>query len=297
MSTLRKVRKTVRGKATVDGAGVRLVRVLGYHDTKDFDPFLMLDAFDSTNPDDYIKGFPWHPHRGIETITYLVQGCIEHGDSLGNTGSIHDGDCQWMTAGSGIIHQEMPQASPRMLGAQLWLNLPAVEKMAEPAYGDIQMADVPVVEDDGARVHIVAGHYRGTPGAFKGRHIKATYLDVELAAGRDWSLENDPAETLFIYIMYGSGSFDPDGGEPHGSELCDDRQAILFGTGDLFHIKAGEAGIRFLLMAGQPLGEPVAWGGPIVMNTREELAQAFRELDNNTFIRHPRPGTAGDALK
>ena len=180
MTDLRQIRRIVTGKKTIDGAGVHLVRVLGYRDTQDFDPFLMLDAFDSDNPEDYIKGFPWHPHRGIETVTYLIQGDIEHGDSLGNSGSILDGDCQWMTAGSGIIHQEMPKASSRMYGAQLWLNLPAADKMAPPAYGDIQRDQVPVVKGDGHTVRIVAGDYQGKAGAFQGRYIQTTYLDIEM---------------------------------------------------------------------------------------------------------------------
>ena len=291
MVKLRTVRKIVSGKATVDGAGVRLVRVLGNHDTKEFDPFLMLDAFDSTNPDDYVKGFPWHPHRGIETITYLVSGDIEHGDSLGNSGSIRDGDCQWMTAGSGIIHQEMPKASPRMLGAQLWLNLPARDKMTAPHYGDIRQAEIPVVSMDGFRVHIVAGHYNGTPGAFEGRFIKATYLDVELAPRHEWTVDSNPAETLFIYIMQGDGHFNPD-----DEESITEKQAVLFNAGDRFWVRSGDRGIRFLLLSGPPLGEPIAWGGPIVMNTREELAQAFQELENDTFIKH-RPAAANGSVQ
>lgn len=286
MDDIRTVRKIVSGKATVDGAGVHLVRVLGYHDTRDFDPFLMLDAFDSTNPDDYTRGFPWHPHRGIETVTYLVSGDIEHGDSLGNQGSIRDGDCQWMTAGSGIIHREMPKASPRMLGAQLWINLPAKDKMADPHYGDIRQADIPVVNVDGVQVRIVAGTYRGTPGAFEGRYVKATYLDVTVSPDHEWTCGSDPEETLFVYIMQGSGVFGPEGSEP-----IDARQAVLFSAGSSFRVRAGGNGTRFLLLSGKPLGEPIAWGGPIVMNTREELNEAFRELEQGTFIRHPAAGT------
>jgi quercetin 2,3-dioxygenase len=280
MVQLRPVRKVVTGHHTVDGAGVNLVRVIGYRDTQDFDPFLMLDAFDSTNPADYIKGFPWHPHRGIETVTYLVQGDIEHGDSLGNQGSIRDGDCQWMTAGSGIIHQEMPQASERMLGAQLWLNLPAKDKMTTPQYGDIQKADVPVIEEDGSFIRVIAGEYHGHPGAFQGRYIKATYFDVEVAAGHEWAYDNDPEQTLFIYIMQGSGYLDP-----ASTDAIEEKHAVLFGVGNRFRVQAGERGIRFLLMSGPRLNEPIAWGGPIVMNTREELDRAFQELDAGTFIK------------
>ena len=281
MIQLRPVRKIVTGHRTVDGAGVNLVRVISHRDTQDFDPFLMLDAFDSTNPADYIKGFPWHPHRGIETITYLVQGDIEHGDSMGNQGSILDGDCQWMTAGSGIIHQEMPQASERMLGAQLWLNLPAKDKMTDPQYGDIKKADVPVIEEDGSFIRVIAGEYHSHPGAFQGRYIKATYFDVEVAAGHEWTFENNPAHTLFIYIMQGAGHFDP-----ASTDIIEEKHAVLFGVGDRFRVLAAGHGIRFLLMSGPRLNEPVAWGGPIVMNTREELDLAFQELDAGTFIKH-----------
>ncbi|NLC83759.1 MAG: pirin family protein [Ruminococcaceae bacterium] len=284
MGELRKILKVVRGKPTIDGAGVHLVRVLGHHDTKDFDPFLMMDAFDSSNPEDYTKGFPWHPHRGIETITYLVSGEIEHGDSLGNSGVIRDGECQWMTAGSGIIHQEMPKAAPRMLGAQIWLNLPAKDKMTEPHYGDIKQSDVPVVSEEGARIHIIAGEYRGTAGGFQGRHVPATYFDVEVAPGWEWYFENDPEENLFIYIMQGEGRFDID-----SSDVIIEKQAVLFSEGNRFWVKSGTKGIRFLLLSAKPLREPIAWGGPIVMNTREELNQAFQELDANTFLSHGQP--------
>ena len=280
MTHIRPINKIITGRPTVDGAGVHLVRVFGFHDTKDFDPFLMLDAFDSTNPDDYTAGFPWHPHRGIETITYLVQGDIEHGDSLGNKGSILNGDCQWMTAGSGIIHQEMPKACDRMLGVQLWLNLPAKDKMTAPKYGDIKTANVPVVDNGNGKVHIIAGEYQGISGAFQGSYVPATYLDVELGAGGEWSFDNASDKTLFIYIMQGAGSFDPAGGESVTA-----KHAVLFGAGDRFWIRAGEDGVRFLLLSGQPLHEPVAWGGPIVMNTQEELDLAFRELSENKFIK------------
>jgi redox-sensitive bicupin YhaK (pirin superfamily) len=284
MSELRKVLKVVRGKPTIDGAGVHLVRVLGHRDTKDFDPFLMLDAFDSSNPEDYTKGFPWHPHRGIETITYLVSGEIEHGDSLGNRGVIRDGECQWMTAGSGIIHQEMPKAAPRMLGAQIWLNLPARDKMTEPKYGDIKQSDVPVVSEDGALIHIIAGEYRGTAGGFQGKHVPATYFDVEVAPAWEWFFENDPEENMFIYIMQGEGRFDID-----SSDVITEKQAVLFTEGNRIWVKSGTKGIRFLLLSAKPLREPIAWGGPIVMNTREELNQAFQELDENTFLSHRKP--------
>lgn len=280
MSQYRTIRRIVTGRPAVDGAGVRLVRVFGYHDTKDFDPFLMLDAFDSTNPDDYVRGFPWHPHRGIETVTYLIRGDIEHGDSLGNKGSILDGDCQWMTAGSGIIHQEMPRASDRMLGCQLWINLPARDKMTAPQYRDVRAATIPVIEAGGSRVHVIAGSYQGQAGATRGDYVDALYLDVELEAGVSWSLQTPPDHTLFIYILQGEASFAPD-----QAESLANKRAVLFTDGDTFWTQAGADGVRFLLLAGQPLHEPVAWGGPIVMNTRAELDLAFKELENNTFIK------------
>lgn len=285
MDTLRTVKKIVTGVNAVDGAGVKLVRVLGYHDTKDFDPFLMLDAFDSSNPDDYTKGFPHHPHRGIETITYLIQGDIEHGDSLGNRGSILDGDCQWMTAGSGIIHSEMPKASERMLGAQLWLNLPAKDKMAPPAYGDIKRENIPVIEEKGGKVHVVGGAYLGTKGAFQGKYVDAAYLDVELSPGAEWPFENEPHHTLFIYIFHGQGIFDPGKSIDETSDLIPEKRAVLFSDGNKFWVKAGHEGIRFILLSAKPLKEPIAWGGPIVMNTKEELDLAFRELETGRFIK------------
>lgn len=285
MEKLRKAIKITKGQPAVDGAGVKLVRVIGYDDTKDYDPFLMLDAFDSVDPEDYTKGFPWHPHRGIETITYLIHGDIEHGDSLGNSGSILDGECQWMTAGSGIIHQEMPKASKRMLGAQLWLNLPAKDKMTKPSYGDIKSENVPVVDENGAKVHVLAGEYLSQKGAFEGKYIKATYLDVELKANHEWSFINDPENTLFIYIFSGKVIVDPSKSIDNNEDLFDEKQAILFSKGEKLWIKAADKDVRFILLFAKPLQEPIAWGGPIVMNTKEELNLAFSELDNNTFIK------------
>jgi redox-sensitive bicupin YhaK (pirin superfamily) len=280
MSELRTIKKIVTGKNAVDGAGVKLVRVIGYYDTKEFDPFLMMDAFDSTNPNDYIKGFPWHPHRGIETVTYLIKGDIEHGDSLGNKGSILDGQCQWMTAGSGIIHQEMPQPCDRMLGVQLWLNLPAKDKMVTPKYRGILESDIPVVDEIEKKIHIIAGCYRGTKGAIEGDYVKALYLDVELNPGSEWQLDTESEDTLFIYIIEGAASFVSD-----GNQRIPEKHAVLFNAGSKFVIHAGDEGVRFLLMSGKPLNEPIAWGGPIVMNTKEELNLAFKELDDNTFIK------------
>ncbi len=277
---IRTIRKIVTGRQAVDGAGVKLVRVIGYHDTKEFDPFLMLDAFDSVDPNDYIKGFPWHPHRGIETITYLIQGDIEHGDSLGNKGSILDGECQWMTAGSGIIHQEMPKASERMLGVQLWLNLPAKNKMVPPKYHGITKTDIPVIDEGDKKIHIIAGTYQGKTGAIEGDYVKPLYLDVEIYPGAEWFLDTDSNATLFVYLVEGEGAFGPT-----TEEFIPAKHALLFDAGKQFRVKASDNGLRFLLMAGKPLEEPIAWGGPIVMNTKEELDLAFKELEENKFIK------------
>lgn len=280
MSKLRTINKIVTGYATVDGAGVKLVRVLGPKNVKDFDPFLMLDAFDSTNPEDYIKGFPWHPHRGIETITYLIKGNIEHGDSLGNSGVILDGDCQWMTAGSGIIHQEMPKSTEHIFGAQLWLNLPAIHKMTEPSYGDIKYENVPVLKENNSIIHIVAGEYLNVKGAFQGKYVKATYLDVEIDPNKEWTFTSDPNSTLFIYVFTGEAIVDP-----IKNSLIHEKQAVLFSNGEKLWIKASDKGIRFILLNAHPLKEPIAWGGPIVMNTQEELDIAFEELNSDKFIK------------
>lgn len=274
---LRGIRKVVRGQKTQDGAGVNLVRVISRPDVVDFDPFLMLDAFDSYNPEDYIKGFPWHPHRGIETVTYLIQGDIEHGDSLGNKGSILDGGCQWMTAGGGILHQEMPQACERMLGVQLWLNLPAKDKMTQPQYRDIVSKDIPKVEKGGSIVGVISGVYENVSGAVHGDYVKMIFLDVELEKNAEFELITNPEDNLFIYTVYGSGSFD--------GEKVEAKSGVLFEDGDHFKASALGDGLRFLLFAGKPLKEPIAWGGPIVMNTREELNQAFQDLEDGNFIR------------
>ncbi len=280
MNKIRTIKKIITGKSAVDGAGVKLVRVFGNRDTQDFDPFLLLDAFDSTNTQDYIKGFPWHPHRGIETITYLVRGRIDHGDSLGNRGSIMDGDCQWMTAGSGIIHQEMPQPAERMLGFQLWLNLPSKDKMTRPAYNGIVADKVPVVDEREAKIHVIAGNYKGQEGAAKGEYVELLYLDIELEPRTQWSVNVDSGSTLFVYILEGSASF----GEPF-SEPVKEKRAILFDGGEVFQVKALEQGTRFVLLSGKPLNEPIAWGGPIVMNTQKELDMAFQELQEDSFIK------------
>jgi len=276
----RTIRKIITGTTQYDGAGVKLVRVIGHDDVKEFDPFLMLDAFDSHDPDDYIKGFPFHPHRGIETVTYLIQGDIEHKDSLGNKGSILDGCCQWMTAGSGIMHQEMPKAAVRMLGVQLWLNLPRSDKMTHPQYRDISSEMIPKVQEEGCTIRIISGHYQQTSGAFQGDYVKALFLDVSINAGFQWRLESDKDATLFVYIVEGAGYFDTE-----TQTLIDQRKAVLMNKGEEFFAQATEKGLRFLLFSGQPIEEPIAWGGPIVMNTHQELKQAFQEIENGTFIK------------
>ena len=285
MSQIRSIRKVVTGSHQTDGAGVHLVRVIGRGDVEAFDPFLLLDAFDSRDPKDYIRGFPWHPHRGIETVTYLIEGDIEHGDSLGNGGHIRDGGCQWMTAGGGILHQEMPQAAPRMLGLQLWINLPCKDKFAPPQYRDLSGARIPRVQEAGVCVGVIAGHSGKTAGQTQGDYVKTTMLDVALEPGARFRLSTDALATLFIYLVEGAGRFgDSD------KEIAS-HQALLFGEGDEFAAQAGENGVRFVLVAGRPLREPIAWGGPIVMNTREELDQAFEEIDNGTFIGEARTDT------
>lgn len=279
MAQTRLIRRIVTGSNQIDGAGVHLVRVVGRGDVEDFDPFLLLDAFDSRAPKDYIRGFPWHPHRGIETVTYLIAGDIEHGDSLGNGGHIRNGGCQWMTAGGGILHQEMPQASPRMLGLQLWINLPCKDKFAPPQYRDLSGDRIPRVREPGATVGVISGRYGKTAGPTQGDYVKTMLLDVALEPGAEFRLPTDPAATLFIYVVEGAGHFgDSD------KEIAS-RHAVLFGAGDELAVRAGDQGARFLLFAGHPLREPIAWGGPIVMNTREELEQAFEEIENGMFIR------------
>ena len=272
----RSVQKIVRGFRAVDGAGVRLVRVLGHDDVHDFDPFLMLDSFDSTDPRDYVAGFPTHPHRGIETITYLISGRIEHEDSLGNKGEIASGQSQWMTAGRGILHQEMPRAAGRMLGFQLWLNLPKAEKMAPPAYLDIREDMMPVVEEDGATVRVVAGRHGSALGV-RPRHIQATVLDVTVEPGREISLDATRGETAFIFTIEGDAFV--------AEKRVAEKSAVLFGDGDRITVKAtAEREARFIFYMAPPIHEAVAWGGPIVMNTDEELDAAFRQLRAGTFL-------------
>jgi len=285
----RKCTRIVRGQRAIDGAGVHLRRVLGIDTIHEFDPFLMLDGFDSVNPEDYIKGFPWHPHRGIETVTYLLHGEIEHGDSLGNRGVIRDLQCQWMTAGSGIIHQEMPIASDRMLGCQLWVNLPRKDKMTDPAYRDIREEDVSVLKEENAVVRVLSGNYKKLHGAVKGQYLEVQYLDVTLEPDSVWHYQETPNDqTLFLYLIDGTLAADE-----ALSKLNEKACALLMSPSsdkasvyDEVKVKAGDKGARFFLLAAKPLKEPVAWGGPIVMNTDEELNLAFAEINNKTFIKH-----------
>lgn len=274
----RTVKKLVRGQPTVDGAGVHLVRVLGNGTVEDFDPFLMLDSFDSENPDDYTKGFPQHPHRGIETVTYLISGEIDHEDSLGNKGRIGPGQSQWMTAGSGIIHQEMPQAAKRMLGFQLWINLPREDKMTDPLYFDIREDDIGQTTIDTATVRVISGEFKGVRGA-QPHFIQATLLDVSLPVGKTVTLPTKAGENVFAFLIEGNAVI--------GGDEIAEKTAVLFGEGDGISVTApADKPARFIFFSGKPLGEPVAWGGPIVMNTREELKQAFADLDEGNFIRH-----------
>ena len=283
----------------MEGAGVKLRRAFGFGDTSEFDPFLLFDDFRNENPDDYLAGFPWHPHRGIETITYVLAGTVEHGDSLGNRGALGAGDVQWMTAGSGILHQEMPQGDTRgrMHGFQLWANLPSSLKMTTPRYQDVSAPDIPeVTDDDGTRVRIVCGDFWGKKGPVDGVAADPRYLDVWVPPGKHKTLPVETSRHAFAYIFQGSGTF-RDASTPRGVRTegehdgpvtisdATDRSLVLFDRGDEVTIQAGEAGIRFLLVSGKPLEEPVAWHGPIVMNTQAELQQAYAELRNGTFIK------------
>ena len=298
--SLRPIKRIIQAQPTIEGAGVRLRRAFGFGDTDEFDPFLLLDDFRNDNPDDYIAGFPWHPHRGIETITYVLAGVVSHGDSLGNRGTLGAGDVQWMTAGSGILHQEMPQGDKRgrMHGFQLWANLPSSLKMTAPRYQDVKSGQIPeITDDDGTIVRIVCGDFRGTSGPVEGVAANPRYLDVSIPPGKRKKLPVETNRHAFAYVFEGSGTF-RDASRPMpvltdrvGStggevlELTGNRSLVLFDNGDEVTVQAGEAGIRFLLVSGQPLEEPVAWRGPIVMNTQEELRQAYAELHDGTFIK------------
>jgi len=281
MAQPRSVAQLLAGKPTIEGAGVRLNRIFGHPQVPRFDPFLLLDDFGSDNPDDYIAGFPWHPHRGIETVTYMLSGEVEHGDSLGNKGVIGPGDVQWMTAGSGIVHQEMPQrVADRLRGFQLWINLPADFKMIAPRYRDVAADTIPVATPQtGLKIKVIAGEVAGVRGPVKDFIADPEYLDVTLESGVELVHPTARGHTVFAYAIDGRG-----GVGPNASHTLDRGQLALFTAGDSVSVKAGDLSFRFLLISGQPLGEPVAWSGPIVMNTREELATAFREYQDGTFI-------------
>lgn len=298
---MRRIFKVLKSVPTVEGAGVHLKRAFGYHQAPQFDPFLMLDDFHTSNPAEYLAGFPWHPHRGIETITYLLEGLVEHGDSMGNKGTIGAGDVQWMTAGSGVIHQEMPQISPTgtMWGFQFWANLPASRKMMPPRYRDVPAASIPeVVLDSGVRVKLVSGELNGVQGPVQDIVIDPELMDVNIPPGGVFEHVVKPGHTVIAYVLAGSGNFD-EGRDPFsydysGSGWLDLERACTFGPetvvlyereGEGILVTAKEQGVRFLLLSGHPLGEPVAWQGPIVMNSREELRVAFEEYHNGTFIK------------
>jgi redox-sensitive bicupin YhaK (pirin superfamily) len=297
--SIRPVKRLSKSKPAIEGAGVHLNRAFGFGNTSDFDPFLLLDDFRNDIPEDYLAGFPWHPHRGIETITYVLAGTVEHGDSLGHRGVIAAGDVQWMTAGRGIIHQEMPKgdATGRMHGFQLWANLPAALKMTPPRYQEVKAADIPsATDDDGTQVRVVCGNFWGTTGPVKGVAADPIYLDVNVPPGRRTRLPVESGRTVFAYVFAGDGKFCNASGplsvptEPvrwldtAPPAQADDRSLVLFDNGDEIEVQAGEDGIRFLLVSGRPLREPVAWYGPIVMNSQAQLRQAFDELERGTFL-------------
>jgi redox-sensitive bicupin YhaK (pirin superfamily) len=301
--SLRPVKNIRQSVPTMEGAGVQLRRAFGFGATSEFDPFLLLDDFRNENPDAYIAGFPWHPHRGIETITYVLAGTVEHGDSLGNRGRMGAGDVQWMTAGSGILHQEMPKGDTngRMHGFQLWANLPSSLKMTAPRYQDISAADIPeVIEDDGTRARIIIGDFWGKSGPVEGVAADPRYLDISVPPGKTKRIPVDRANNAFAYVFAGSGAFrdasDPQavktevvnpGAKDDGSfDEVTNRSLVVFDRGDEIVVRAGDQGIRFLLVSGKPLEEPVAWRGPIVMNSNVELQQAYAELRAGTFIKH-----------
>ncbi len=299
--SIRPVTEARRAVPVMEGAGVRLHRAFGFQDPSELDPFLLFDDFRGETPADYIRGFPWHPHRGIETITYVLAGTVEHSDSLGNTGALKAGDVQWMTAGSGILHQEMPLGNARgqMHGFQLWANLPGALKMTAPRYQDVKGAEIPeFVEDDGTRVKVIVGAFWGKRGPVDGIAADPQYLDIFVPAGVRRAFKVDTYRRAFAYVFEGAAAF-ADASQPEGvllekevmgeevniRDLSGNRTLIRFGSGDEVTVQAGPEGVRFLLISGAPIEEPVAWHGPIVMNTKAELQTAMAELRNGTFIR------------
>ncbi len=284
METLRKIKQIWASRPTMEGAGVRLHRVFGFHEVPRMDPFLLLDDFHSDNPRDYLAGFPWHPHRGIETITYMLHGAVKHEDSLGNGGVIQAGDVQWMTAGSGIIHQEMPQRSNGLMGGfQLWANLPASHKMMDPRYRGITRDQIPTITlASQVQIKILSGEIQGTRGPVQDIITEPEYFDVTIPANTTFQHHIPEDHNVFAYIIEGQGHF-----YPKHTQLIGPRHLVHFGDGDTVAIQTEKSSLRFLLISGKPIGEPVAWYGPIVMNTQEELSVAFNEYRKGTFIKHP----------
>ncbi len=285
MAEIRTIKKILTADSVLEGAGVHLRRGFGHAEAPEFDPFLLFDDFRSDVPAHYLKGFPWHPHRGIETITYVLEGDVEHGDSLGNKGVIGSGDVQWMTAGSGIIHQEMPRGSAdgHMYGFQLWANLPAKDKMIDPRYRGLTCDEIPEVRLPGGVVmKIIAGNVAGTKGPLEDIVIDPVYIDVNVPEHSEFSHVTKKGHTVFVYVFEGNADFS---GETQNNELTGNGSVILFEDGELVKVVTDESSVRFLLVSGMPIGEPVAWQGPIVMNTREELNTAFEDYNNGTFIR------------
>ena len=296
----RKIHKISKSKPTLEGAGVHLQRAFGFGDTRTCDPFLLLDDFRNDSPDQYAPGFPWHPHRGIETITYVLRGRVEHGDSMGNHGTISAGDVQWMTAGNGILHQEMPEGDPdgRMYGFQLWANLPKANKMMAPRYQDVKSEQIPLVTlEDGVSVRVICGEVAGKRGPVENIVIDPQYLDITVPARTRIAFPTQPGHTVFAYIIDGRATFcdeqDPFAYPREGSNYFDtqhdrwlgDRTLVVFEDGEQVPVNTEDYPVRFLLISGRPIREPVAWYGPIVMNTEQELRQAFDELENGTFIK------------
>ncbi len=300
MTDYRKIKRVFRSRATLEGAGVHLKRAFGFHEVKMFDPFLLLDDFRSNNPEQYLKGFPWHPHRGIETITYVLKGDVEHGDSMGNKGIINAGDVQWMTAGSGIIHQEMPKGdqSGGMFGFQLWANLPKTHKMMDPRYQEVKSGQFPTVtRENGTRIKVVAGEIEGVKGPVNDIVITPQYLDVELPANASFTLPTVKGHKVIAYVIDGKGYFTrekdlftyeiegTDGAASESSRIIGNESLILFGDGEAVEVTTADEPLRFLLFSGKPIGEPIAWYGPIVMNHEGELRTAFEELERGTFVK------------
>jgi redox-sensitive bicupin YhaK (pirin superfamily) len=278
----RMVKRVGTARPTIEGAGVHLRRAFGFGEPSELDPFLLLDDFRSDDPKEYLAGFPWHPHRGMETITYVLAGTVEHGDSMGNRGVIGAGDVQWMTAGSGIIHQEMPKGDEngRMHGFQLWANLPASLKMTVPRYQEVLAANIPEIkEKSGSSIRIICGSYGGITGPVSSIAADPLYLDIMIPSGHEKEIRIPADRNVFAYVFAGSGRFS-------GTAAAENRTLIVFDHGEETVVQAGKEGVRFLLVAGKPLREPVAWQGPIVMNTQEELRQAFKEIEEGTFLKH-----------